>query len=203
MPAEKAVTLVATAIALAVGLAACGSGAGSTASSASTATSTAAHAEASKPFVPEHHHDSGGGSGQFLVKGGDNSIQEFGSEAGGAEFEEAAAAVHGFLDARAAGDWKAACSYLARSVTASFGRLAGSAGQASKHSCAGVLGKLINPAAGGEMKAEAERANVGSLRAEGERGFVIYRVGRDVLAIPLTKEGGEWKVSTIAATPLS
>ena len=55
---------------------------------------------------------SGGGSEQFLVKGGDNSIQEFGEESDESELQEAAETVHGFFVARAKGDWEGACSYL-------------------------------------------------------------------------------------------
>jgi hypothetical protein len=47
-------------------------------------------------------------------------------------------------------------------------------------------------------------ADVGSVRVEGDRAFVIYRgVGRTVFAISMMDEGGDWKVGALAGTPIS
>jgi hypothetical protein len=160
--------------------------------------------ESATSFKPKHHRDSGGGSAQYRVKGGDNSIQNFGSEAGGSEFEEAAAVLHGFLDARAEGDWTAACSHLSKSTVESFEKLAAQSKQSGRKGCADILGQLINPAAKREMSEEAATADVGSLRTEGERAFLIYTgAEKTVIAIPMTKEGDVWKVASIAGTPIS
>lgn len=155
-------------------------------------------------FVPEQHHDSGGGSKQFVTKGGDNSVQEFGKEANSQEFNAAAVSLHNFLDARAEGNWAAACDYMAKSIIKSFEALAARAKQIEDKSCAGILEKLTNPAAKEELKKEAEKANVGSLRTEGDRSFVIYTgLEGAVLAISMIREGDEWKVASIAGTPLN
>jgi hypothetical protein len=160
-----------------------------------------ASGEASE-FVPKPHHDSGGGSTQFKTKGGDNSVQEFGAEGDSAERKAAATALHDFLDARAEQNWAAACEHLSKTVTESFEKLA----EEAKHpgaSCAVLLEQLTNPAAKASMKAEAENADVRSLRLEGERGFVIYTVpDGTVYTMPMVNEGGEWKVSTVAGTPI-
>jgi hypothetical protein len=155
-------------------------------------------------FTPKPHSDSGGGSKQFVVKGGDNSVQEFGEEADTTEFNAAAVALHNFLDARADGNWAAACGYMSKAIVESLEKLAAQAKQSEDQSCAGILGKLTNPAAKDAMKAEAEKANVGSLRIEGEQAFVIY-TGTDgtVLAMPMANESGDWKVASLAGTPLS
>jgi hypothetical protein len=177
---------------LAVGLAACGGG------SDSSSTAGAEH------FKSKQHHDSGGGSAQYRVKGGDNSVQEFGAEAGGSEFEQAAAALHDFLDARAQADWAAACSYMSKSVIESLEQLAAGAKRPQGASCASILEKLTNPAAKQAMREEAAQANVGSLRIEGERAFLIYiGTGKTVIAMPMADEGGAWKVASLAGTPLS
>jgi len=158
----------------------------------------------SSDFVPKQHDDSGGGSAQFRVKGGDNSVQEFGEEADESEREEAATALHNFLDARAAEEWESACSFLAQDVKASLEQLAGQAQQAEDMSCAGILAKLTNRAALPALRSEAARADVGSLRIEGDRAFVLYRgIGDTVLAVPMTNEDGGWKVASLAGTPLS
>ena len=155
-------------------------------------------------FTPEHHSDSGGGSQQFVQKGGDNSVQEFGEEADSSEFNAAAVALHDFLDARAQGNWAAACQYMSKSTIESFEKLVAQAKQVEDKSCGGILEKLTNPAAKDAMKAEAEKADVGSLRIEGEQAFVIY-AGTDgiVLAMPMANEGGDWKVASLAGTPLN
>ena len=155
-------------------------------------------------FTPKQHSDSGGGSQQYVQKGGDNSVQEFGEEAGQKEFDAAAVALHDFLDARAEGNWAAACEQMSKSVVESFEKLAAQAKQLKDTSCAGILEKLTNPAAKSAMKQEAEQADVGSLRVEGDRSFVIYRGPRGaVLAMPMADEGGDWKVASLAGTPLN
>jgi len=162
-----------------------------------------ASSEASN-FVPKPHKDSGGGSQTLRVKGGDNSVQEFGAEAGGSDFERAAAALHDYLDARAAGAWAAACSYMSKSIAESFKQLAAQAKQGDGSSCAAALETLTNPAAMKAMKDEAEQADVGSLRVEGERAFLIYRgVENTIFAMPMANEGGAWKVGSLVGTPLS
>lgn len=155
-------------------------------------------------FVPKEHDDSGGGSEQFRVKGGDNSVQEFGEEADDPEREEAATALHNFLDARASEDWESACSFLARDVRESLEKLAAQAGQAEDASCAGIMEKLTNRAALPALRTEAARADVGSLRIEGDRAFILYRgPGDTILTVPMANEDGSWKVASLAGTPLN
>lgn len=164
---------------------------------------TAAAGDASD-FKPKRHQDSGGGSEQFKVKGGDNSVQEFGEEAGTSELEAAAAVLHNFLDARAEGNWAAACEYMSRSTIESFEKLASQAKQGQDTSCGGILAAITNPAAKAAMKAEAEKADVGSLRIEGGQAFLIYTgTEGSILAMPMANEGGAWKVASLAGTPLN
>jgi len=188
---------------LAVGLAACGGSSGDSSSSSSTTEESASSKQEAAEFVPKQHRDSGGGSSQYIVKGGDNSVQEFGEEADQQEFEAAAAVFHGFLDARAEGDWAAACEYMSKSIVESFEKVVSRSKQAGGDSCAVTLEKLISPAAKGLMKTEAEKADVGSLRVEGNRSFIIYTGDKGtVLAMPMQEEGGKWKVASVTGTPL-
>lgn len=155
-------------------------------------------------FVPKRHNDSGGGSEQYRVKGGDNSVQEFGEEADDPEFEAAATALHDFLDARAEGNWAAACEYMSTAMIESFEKLATVAKQAEDVSCGTILAGLMNPAARQSMKTEAEQADVGSLRVEGDQSFLIYTaVGDTFLAMPMANEDGAWKVASLSGTPLN
>lgn len=159
--------------------------------------------DSSGSFTPRSHEDSGGGAEQFRVRGGDNSIQDFGSEAGGSEFERAAAALHGYLDARAQGAWAAACSYLSSDTRRMLAKFASQSKRLKGRGCAATLA-AFSAGAKGALRAEANRADAGSLRVEGERGFVIYRgVEKTVFAIPMAREDGGWKVAALAPTPLT
>jgi len=153
-------------------------------------------------FIPKQHEDSGGGAAQYERKGGDNSVQEFGQEADTSEFEAAAAALHNYLDARAQGNWDAVCRYLSKATIQSLERPAAQVKSAA--GCAGALEKITNPAAKQLLVEEAVKADIGSLRGADGRGYLIYTAGdRTILAMPMAREGGEWKVAGLAATPLN
>lgn len=174
----------------------------------------AAGGGSSNDFVPKQHDDSGGGSTQYRIEGGDNSVQEFGAEADDAELDAAATALHNFLDARAQEAWATACLYLSTDVRESLEEFAvkaqeaaakqGKAEQADETSCASILGRLTNRAALPELRKEAAKADVGSLRIEGDRAFLIYTgLNGSIIAIPVTNENGSWKVASLAGTPLN
>jgi hypothetical protein len=220
MSAGSKLLIALVAALLAFGLVACGGEDDST----STATDAAAQGQAqngkrgddgsSDDFVPREHDDSGGGSSQYRVKGGDNSVQEFGAEAEDTERDAAARALHNFLDARAQEAWEAACSYLSTEVQESLESFAVKAQEAAAKqdkaeqfddtSCASILRRLTNPAALPELRKEAAQAAVGSLRIGGDRAFLLYTgLGDTVFAIPVVNENGDWKVATLAGTPLN
>jgi hypothetical protein len=159
--------------------------------------------DTSSSFTPKTHTDSGGGAEQFETKGGDNSIQESGEEVDASELEEAAAALHAYLDARAAGAWEAACSYMASGITQSRQQLAAASKQQGALGCPELLAALSAgvPAA---ARREAAQADVGSLRVEGDRGFILFHGARDTdYFMPMAREDGRWKVAALAASPLA
>jgi hypothetical protein len=146
---------------------------------------------------------SGGGSGQYRTRGGDNSIQNFGEEADESELEAAAEAVHGFYVARAEEEWSRACSYLAQSMRAQLEQLAEQSPQLSGKECPAILQALTRPLSASARR-ETTVVDAGSLRREGERGFLIYYgAGRTVYAITLEEEGGAWRVASLAPLPIS
>ncbi len=220
--------LVAAVLAAAI-LVACGdSGSGTTASVNSTGTTTAppaskqsgteaapngsgdgASQKSDGTGEPSSHVEtaplevSGGGSGQYRVKGGDNSIQDFGEESDESELEEAAASLHDFLVARAEEDWPTACSHLARTVAQQLQQLASRSSKLSGAGCAGILSALTPPLPPRVQK-ESTIVDAGSLRTEGEQAFLIYRGAEGtVYAIPMKPEDGAWKVGALTATPIS
>lgn len=146
---------------------------------------------------------SGGGAEQFLVKGGDNSIQEFGEESDESELEEAAETVHGFFVARATGDWKGACAYLSKSMSEQLEKLASSSTEIEDKSCASFLEAFTGKLTASEWR-ETTTVDAGSLRTEDEQAFLIY-YGPDktIYAMPLTDEDGTFKVGALAGNPLN
>lgn len=149
------------------------------------------------------HHDSGGGVGQFQNKGGDNSIQELGQEASDSDREDAAAALHGYLDARVTGHWDVACSYLSADTVAALEQFASSyEGEKKLEGCPDILVALT--AQGGKAVLQrAANVDVGALRQQGDHGFLLYH-GADKLdyAIPVVEEAGTWKLSAPEGTLL-
>lgn len=145
---------------------------------------------------------SGGGSAQFRTNGGDNSVPEFGEEAGESELQEAAEVVHGFYVSRAAEEWDKACSYLAKPNAEQLEKLARQASKSKGTDCATALKAFTQPL---PVAAEREITTVdaGSLRQEGEQGFLIYYgAGHVKYTMPLRNEGGSWKVTGLSGTAL-
>lgn len=202
-------TAVAAAFLLAVAVGGCG-GSGSSSSSGSTTQAGSGQGQQS-PAQPNQAQQqpsqqqpspANSGAAEFRVQGGDNSIQDFGSEASDSELEEAGAALHGFLDARVAGEWSKACTYLTAATIKSFEQITARSKQGQK-GCGGIMETLSAglPKSGLE---EAAQADVGALRTEGDRGFLLYHGARNTdYAISMTKEGGAWKVGALAGVPLS
>jgi hypothetical protein len=152
-------------------------------------------------FQPKPHHDSGGGADQFVVKGADNSVQEFGAEADESELEAAATALHAFLDARAERNWAAACTYLSAETKHGFAQITSASHPAG---CATTLATLSGKVPTATLR-EAAIADVASLRSEGKRGFLIYRGAPEgtVYAISMAKERDRWKVASLAGISLN
>lgn len=153
-------------------------------------------------FTPRVHHDSGGGSKQFVHKGGDNSLQEYGSEGTGEDFREAAAALHTYLDARAAGAWGAACGALSGRLVEQLISQLGATSE-GKQLCPEVLAELDSGIPEAAVREGAE-ADVAALRAQGDAGYLFYRGPQgEALFIPVHREGGHWKVAAVGPSPLS
>lgn len=149
------------------------------------------------------HHDSGGGAAQFRTPGGDNSIQESGVEAGAAERERAAAALHAYLDLRAAHHWAAACEYMAASLIVLLEQAVAISPRPNKpKGCPAVL-SAMSKAAPQRLLDELTEVDVGSLRLNGNRGFLLYHGPEHKdYAMLVAKEAGGWKVTTLDGTVL-
>jgi hypothetical protein len=146
---------------------------------------------------------SGGGSEQFRVKGGgDNSVQEFGDEGDEGELEEAAEIVHDFYAARANGEWAAACALLSESLLERLRQLAEKTPGVEDARCAPFLASFTADLPASEWRL-ITTIDAGSLRHEGEQGFLIYYgPDRTVYAMPLLDEDGTWKINALSSAQL-
>ncbi len=144
---------------------------------------------------------SGGGAEQFVVKGGDNSIQEFGEEGDESELEAAARTVHDFYLARATGDWSGACALMSVSLHEQLEQLATKSTEVK--GCPTFLEAFTSPLPASSWR-KALTIDAGSLRREGEQAFLLYTgAEKAAYGIPLSEEGGGWKVAALSATPLN
>lgn len=176
-------------------------GAGSGSGSAEGSKQSAESPPPEPRFTPRPHHDSAGGSKQFVQKGADNSVEEYGSErTAGSDFAEAATALHTYLDARAAGAWGAACGALAAGVVEPLAeQLEGSGG---KTACTEVLAAFSSSFPSAVLR-EAAEANVAALRVEGDKGLLLFKGAQDEpFFIPMRREDGHWKVAAVGPSPL-
>lgn len=214
----KMLTAAALAVLIAVVLAACGDGD----SGDSTAGSTAATTQKAPPPTAPGDDGSGGerqqpaaapesaptetatpeGAGSFRRPGADNSIQEYGEEADDAELEAASEVAVAYMGARAQGDWKKTCTYMAESAVKPLERIAASSPQFEGDGCAAVLEAFLGSTPAPD-RASTIAGGVGSLRVDGARAFALYHGtdGRDYF-LPLVEEDGEWKIGALAESPL-
>jgi hypothetical protein len=163
---------------LAVGLAGCGGGTSSTAGSATAPPSTAGEEQ----------------------RGGEASIEEFGSEAEGSDREEILAVFAGYMNTIADRDYGAACSDLAAAVQSGLEQLAGKA--AAGKGCAALLPKLLAPTAS-QIAREQANGKIAKVRVEGDRAFVVFKApGAKLYQLTMVREDGEWKAATAAASVL-
>jgi hypothetical protein len=110
--------------------------------------------------------------------------------------------VHGFYISRAAEEWSKACSYLAKSNAEQLQQLVSQASKSKGADCAAALKAFTQPLPVA-VEREITTVDAGSLRHEGEQGFLIYHgAGHVTYSMPLRNEGGTWKVAGLSGTTL-
>lgn len=147
---------------------------------------------------------SAAGTESLRVAGGDNSIQEFGSEGEDGELQQAASAVHEFFVAKVEERWQRACLQLAATTVESLEQLATQSGrQGGGGGCPDNLAELT-----GEVTPSLARAltaiNAAALRLEGDRAFLLYTgpPGSTAYAMPMAGGSGNWKPAAISGAAL-
>lgn len=134
---------------------------------------------------------------QFIIPGGDNTIQYFGREGSRAEREEASRVVVAWDKARAARDWPADCRLLSRSYIDTVVTDAKATSKGKATNCAQALA-FFGAIASGASKVTTT-GPIDSLRVSQGTAYAQYhgRKGVDWI-VPLEKEGGDWRVSVTA-----
>jgi hypothetical protein len=147
--------------------------------------------------------------GVETVKGGDNSVQTYGTEASEEERTEAAIALQAFLNARLQGDWEGICEALAQPALAQLDKFIKRAQSEGKDvGCAGALAILDQGTAQSQLRQEAEITEVLSFRGGGhipsDPSYLIFigPPGKTLYSMPMYLEGGTWKVGMALPSPL-
>lgn len=146
--------------------------------------------------------------GVKTLPGGDNSVQEYGVEAGEEERREAAIALQGYLNARASEDWGTACSLLAQKPTEQLERVQKAAAKQGKelNGCAATMALLKEGEA--QTQQQAQITEVLSFRGggdiEGDPSYLIFKgpPGNTLFSMPMYLQGGAWKVGLARAAEL-
>ena len=140
------------------------------------------------------------GSDQFRDRT-DSPLLDFGEEGSEEELEASGAAVKAFFVARADEDWPTACAQLAHSMLAKIEHLATTATGLEDKSCPSFLGNFTRLTA--KERRDSRVVDAGSLRVQGQRGFLIYYgAGKVVYAMPLNREGDAWKLASLSSDRL-
>ena len=138
-----------------------------------------------------------GPSTEFMAKGGNNKPATFGEPADQEEFEAAARVLEESLGARAAGEWAKQCATLTPSAIEKIEADAPNFG--AKKGCANGLRAEAKPfATTKDSRANSLTGPITVLRVKGKRGYLLYHGAkhRDY-AMPVAKEGGEWKIGRV------
>lgn len=222
--------LMACALLAAFGLAACGGGDDdTTATTAAGAETTTTAPEATTGEEPGAEETSGGDEGSaesdepggegsgvggsnvqpgersaaFVTPGGDNSIQEYGSEGDAAERAEALEVIEAISSAMETGKWKPVCdNYLSATNLEQFEVVASKIPKFKGADCAEILGGLSPPLKGTENPTRP-KDGIQSIRGDDKNAFAIYRgVDGGAYAWPMAVEDDGLKATAMAPTPL-
>jgi len=169
--------MIAAFICLGLIVAGCGGGSSSTSSSSTT------NEEASAAFIKKGHV---------------NVLPKFGEEASEEEREAVNAIVVENLKAREAADFATQCKTLGRKGMAEV------PGAKNQQTCAKALTELAEPLSKTkEAREDTLKGSIAVLRVKGDKAWALYHgaKGKDY-AVPLEKEDGTWKVSSVLTTEL-
>jgi hypothetical protein len=156
-----------------------------------------------EPVKHDHPEPAEGSrSDDFRVPGCDNSIQEYGEEQGADERAAAMEPIAALYRALYSGDWNEVCdTYLSSNNVKQIELLAEKSPELKGKDCADVLSGLNTSP--GQKGPDTPDGGIVSFRTEGDTGFAIYwGIDGKGYAFALKSEGGSWKLTSLAPTPL-
>jgi hypothetical protein len=173
-----------------------------------TSTVPAAQAQRAEKKVKTTEVQLGSPSDVPRTKGGDNSIQDYGSETSDADREAAARVLAAYYGALQQGDTETACALLAsgtrQGFEKTFQQIAARSGNGNAPTTCPQLLKLTSDNTQAQSSPQLRVNEILSLRQDGERAFIIYEAGDgQIYALPMTKEGPNWRVAGLGGTPLT
>lgn len=177
------------------------SGAGGTTATATTSESDGGPGAGAKGGGGASIERPAGSGGEGAPPTALKEAREFGSEASDSEAEEVEAALTGYLEAQAGGEWSQACSYLAKELRRLEARLAHSV-RGGGEGCPGFVAATTERLSPSERSGLAD-VDVQSVRIEGKSGYILYIDGSGAeTAKPILDEAGRWKLSSLLASLL-
>lgn len=201
---------LAAALSIAVLLSACGGGeqgaAGERepAGETSTGTGTTSREQVRTDVKTGPLRVTGSGAKQYRRQIGSYDALEFGKEASRSELEQVARVAHGYLVAHAEQDWLAACSHLDERAMEEVETLGSSFEEVASEDCPAIIAFLLGkvPIKKTFVSSEVE---AGAFRVEGDKGYLFYTdgTGGDPYMMPMSREGGDWKIASITASRVS
>jgi hypothetical protein len=156
-----------------------------------TGTSSAETAERPYPNIE-------GKAREFLIPGGDNTVQVFGEEATTGEREAASKVIHLWMKARVAEDWPADCRYLSRAYSKTLVKDAHEVTEGKVTTCPEAL-DYFGPNASG-TSGNTLTGSIDSLRVKAPRAYAQWHGPDEDWVLPVRLEDEQWKVES--ASPI-
>jgi hypothetical protein len=129
-------------------------------------------------------------------------LLDFGEEGSESELEEAEETLSEYLAVHSKEDWKATCDLLSKPMLDKIEHLAISSTGLEDKSCPAFLESFVVLSA--PEKREGAAIENGSLRRQGDKGYLIYYgSGEVVYAMPMDRQDGNWRVAALSAQRLS
>ena len=142
-----------------------------------------------------------GAAREFIIPGGDNTVQLFGEEASPAEREEASKVIHAWMKARVAEEWVTDCKYFSREYRKSLVLDANGVTEGRVKTCPHALeyfgdsasGTSGNTLTGPIDSLRVEDATSGNVEME---AFAQWHGPKNIdWVLPMSREAGVWKVA--------
>jgi hypothetical protein len=147
----------------------------------------------------------GGGGGSSTSTGASGNIQTPGVEADKGDRAAVSAALRGYFDARAHGDWARSCTYLAARTKKELEQFT-SLTPALRGAACGKLVGAVTAAMPADQRARSTAAvtAIPSVRIKGDTAYVTYRTAGGIQStIVMVREGSDWKLGALVGSNTS